>query len=373
MPIKVPDNLPAQATLEDEGVLLITERVAMRQDVRPLEIALLNLMPEKIKTEMQISRLLGATPLQIELTLMTTSSYAPKNTSAEHMLAFYQPWKDVRDRKFDGLIITGAPIETLPFQDVVYWRELTQIFDWSLSHVQETYNICWGGQAALHHFHGVPKHELAQKMFGVFSHHVRGGRDGLLRGFNDIIPVPVSRHTEVRREDLPEGLTVLLESDESGLCLVRGRCQAADLYVQSSGIRHRHLGGRIQPRRGRRRGDRSAGPLFPRRRPGPRPGQQLAGAWQPADRQLDQRPLPVDLVRTGKHPRTAPGAVKELVNNPIWTLGLVGNGVDWMRTNNSVVGLRPRVVFGFLTALCILLRYAIHNAVLKYGDSKYPP
>jgi homoserine O-succinyltransferase len=180
-------------------------------------------MPEKIKTETQISRLLGATPLQIELTLVTTSSYAPKNISAEHMLAFYQPWEEVRGRKFDGLIITGAPIETLPFQDVVYWRELTQILDWSQSHIQETYNICWAGQAALQHFHNVPKHLLPQKMFGVFPHRVRGGRDGLLRGFNDEISVPVSRHTEVRREDLPAegGLTVLLESDEAGLCLVR--------------------------------------------------------------------------------------------------------------------------------------------------------
>ncbi|NKB55851.1 MAG: homoserine O-succinyltransferase [Alphaproteobacteria bacterium] len=223
MPIKVPDNLPAQSVLENEGVLLITEGAAMRQDVRPLEIALLNLMPEKIKTETQISRLLGATPLQIELTLMTTSSYAPKNTSAEHMLAFYQPWEEVRDRKFDGLIVTGAPIETLPFEDVVYWRELTQIFDWSQSHVQETYNICWGAQAALHHFHGVPKYELPQKMFGVFPHTVLAGQDGLLRGFSDEIAVPVSRHTEVRREDLPSqaGLTVLLESDEAGLCLLR--------------------------------------------------------------------------------------------------------------------------------------------------------
>lgn len=223
MPIKVPDNLPAQVTLEDEGILLITEEAAVRQDVRPLEIALLNLMPEKIKTETQISRLLGATPLQIELTLLTTSSYAPKNTSAEHMLAFYQPWEDVRDRKFDGLIVTGAPIETLPFQDVVYWRELTQIFDWSLSHVQETYNICWGAQAALQHFYGVPKYELPQKIFGVFPHYARSGRDGLLRGFDDIIPVPVSRHTEVRSDDLPvlPGLEVLLESDESGLCLIR--------------------------------------------------------------------------------------------------------------------------------------------------------
>ncbi|MDP6344448.1 MAG: homoserine O-succinyltransferase [Alphaproteobacteria bacterium] len=223
MPIKVPDNLPAQATLETEGVRLITEEAAVRQDVRPLEIALLNLMPEKIKTETQIARLLGATPLQIQLTLVTTSSYAPRNTSAEHMLAFYRPWEDVRERKFDGLIITGAPVETLPFQDVAYWRELTRIFDWSQSHVQETFNICWAGQAALQHFHGVPKYELPEKLFGVFPHHVRGGRDGLLRGFNDETPVPVSRHTEVRRGDLPDvaGLSVLLESDETGLCLIR--------------------------------------------------------------------------------------------------------------------------------------------------------
>ncbi|MCS5605005.1 MAG: homoserine O-succinyltransferase [Alphaproteobacteria bacterium] len=223
MPIKVPDNLPAKATLEDEGVLLITEQVAVRQDVRPLEIALLNLMPEKIKTETQISRLLGATPLQIELTLVTTSTYAPKNTSAEHMLAFYRPWDEVRERKFDGLIITGAPIETLPFQEVAYWPELTQILDWSLSHVQETFDICWAGQAALQHFYGVPKYELPEKMFGVFPYNVIGGSDGLLRGFNDEIAVPVSRYTEVRREDLPDvpGLSVLLDSDEAGLCLIR--------------------------------------------------------------------------------------------------------------------------------------------------------
>ena len=139
------------------------------------------------------------------------------------MLAFYRPWEEVRERKFDGLIITGAPVETLPYQEVAYWPELTRIFDWSQSHVQETYNICWAGQAALQHFHGVPKYELPEKIFGVFPHHVQGGRDNLLRGFSDEIPVPVSRHTEVRREDLPDvpGLTVLLESDEAGLCLVR--------------------------------------------------------------------------------------------------------------------------------------------------------
>ena len=223
MPIKVPDNLPAKATLENEGVLLITEQVAVRQDVRPLEIALLNLMPEKIKTETQISRLLGATPLQIELTLVTTSTYAPKNTSAEHMLAFYRPWDEVRERKFDGLIITGAPIETLPFQEVAYWSELTQILDWSQSHVQETFDICWAGQAALQHFYGVPKYELPEKMIGVFPYNVIGGSDGLLRGFNDEIAVPVSRHTEVRREDLPDepGLSVFLDSDETGPCLIR--------------------------------------------------------------------------------------------------------------------------------------------------------
>ncbi len=223
MPIKVPDNLPAKATLEGEGVLMISERAAVRQDIRPLEIALLNLMPEKIKTETQIARLLGVTPLQIELTLVTTSSYAPRNTSAEHMLAFYRPWEEVRERKFDGLIITGAPVETLPYEDVAYWQELTRIFDWSQSHIQETYNICWAAQAALKHFHGVPKYQLPEKMFGVFPHHVRGGQDRLLRGFNDEIPIPVSRHTEVRREDLPDvpGLEVLLDSDEAGLCMIR--------------------------------------------------------------------------------------------------------------------------------------------------------
>lgn len=226
MPIKIPDNLPAQATLEQEGVLLITEQAAVRQDVRPLEIALLNLMPEKIKTETQIARLLGVTPLQIELTLISTSSYAPKNTSAEHMLAFYRPWDEMRDRKFDGLIITGAPVETFPYQDVAYWQELTEIFDWTQSHVQETFNICWAGQAALQHFYGVPKHNLTEKMFGVFPHRIHrfeGVQDSLLRGFNDEIPVPVSRHAEVRQEDLPPdaGLKVLLASEEAGLCLIR--------------------------------------------------------------------------------------------------------------------------------------------------------
>ena len=223
MPIKIPDNLPAQATLEDEGVLLITEQAAVRQDVRPLEIALLNLMPEKIKAETQIARLLGVTPLQIELTLISTSSYAPKNTSAEHMLAFYRPWNEVRDRRFDGLIITGAPVETLPYREVAYWQELTDIFDWTQSNVQETFNICWAGQAALQHFHNVPKYNLTEKLFGVFPHRFTDVQDSLLRGFNDEIAVPVSRHAEVRREDLPQdaGLSVLVESEEAGLCLIR--------------------------------------------------------------------------------------------------------------------------------------------------------
>ncbi len=223
MPIKVPDNLPAKATLEREGVLLITEGAAAHQDVRPLEIAVLNLMPQKIKTETQLARLLAATPLQVELTLITTASYAPKNTSAEHMLAFYRPWNEIRHRKFDGLLITGAPIETLPFEEVAYWAELTQIFDWTQTHVQETFNICWGAQAALRHFHGVPKYELAKKRFGVFPHRVVGGQDSLLRGFNDQVSIPISRHTENRRADLADipGLTVLLESDEAGLCMIR--------------------------------------------------------------------------------------------------------------------------------------------------------
>lgn len=222
MPIKIPDDLPARRTLENEGVVVIGEDDAIRQDIRPLRLAVLNLMPHKIRTETQLTRLIGATPLQVELTLLTTSSYTPTNTPQSHMLAFYKEWADVSREKFDGLIITGAPVEEMPFEDVDYWPELKDILDWSRENVTSAFNICWGGQAALYHYHGVPKYGLEQKMFGVFPHRVLNPSSVLMRGFNDQFMVPVSRYTENRREDVEgvRGLEILAESDESGICLI---------------------------------------------------------------------------------------------------------------------------------------------------------
>jgi homoserine O-succinyltransferase/O-acetyltransferase len=222
MPIKIPDNLPAFKTLTEEGVALIGAEDARRQDIRPIKIAILNLMPEKIPTETQLARVLGSTPLQVDLTLLQTSSYTPKNTSAEHMKTFYRSWQDVRDEKFDGLVITGAPVETLPFEDVLYWPELATIMDWSTSNVFSSFNICWGAQAALYHFHDVPKYDLAGKAFGTIWHKNLSPNHPLMRGFNDAFKVPVSRHTENHREDIEKvaGLEILAESDSSGLCLL---------------------------------------------------------------------------------------------------------------------------------------------------------
>ncbi len=225
MPIKIPDDLPARRTLEEEGVVVIGEHDAVRQDIRPLKLALLNLMPEKIKTETQIARVVGSSALQVEMTLLKTESYTPTHTSSEHMLAFYEPWTKVADRKFDGLIITGAPVEEMEFETVDYWRELTEIFDWARTNVFRSFNICWGGQAALYHFYGVPKHPLARKLSGVFSHRVTRPSAPLLRGFTEELAVPVSRYTETRRADLAKvpHLEILLESDEAGVCLVEDR------------------------------------------------------------------------------------------------------------------------------------------------------
>lgn len=222
MPIKIPDNLPARRILEQEGVLLIRENDAIRQDIRPIRIALLNLMPEKIKTETQLARVIGSTPLQVELTLLKTSSYTPTNTSAEHMLAFYKPWIDVAGQKFDGLVITGAPVEEIPFEDVDYWDELCSIFDWAQDNVSRTLNICWGAQAALYHHYGIAKHAMGKKLSGVFEHRIVTPHSVLLRGFADRFMVPVSRHTETLRREIEAvpGLDVLAESDAAGLCLI---------------------------------------------------------------------------------------------------------------------------------------------------------
>ena len=222
MPIRIPNDLPARRTLESEGVMVMTEASAARQDIRPLRIGLLNLMPNKIKTETQFARLIGATPLQVELTLVKITSHTPKNTSADHMLAFYEDWADVADQKFDGFIVTGAPVEQLDFEDVTYWNELAAIYAWTQTHVHSTFNICWGAQAALWHFHKVPKHALPSKRFGVYTHRNLKPNSPYLRGFSDDFSIPVSRWTENHRADLPgdKHLEILMESDEAGLCLI---------------------------------------------------------------------------------------------------------------------------------------------------------
>jgi homoserine O-succinyltransferase len=232
MPIRIPNELPARHILEKEGVNVMTEDSANRQDIRPLRFGLLNLMPNKIKTETQFARLMGASPLQVELSLIRMTNHTPKNTSQDHMLAFYDTWEDVRSQKFDGFIITGAPIEQMPFEDVTYWKELTAIFDWTQTNVQSTMNICWAAQAALHHFHGVEKHPLPSKAFGVFRHRNLKPASPYLRGFSDDFSMPVSRWTEVRKSDLPKnaGLEILMESDEMGLCLINDPAHRA-LYM----------------------------------------------------------------------------------------------------------------------------------------------
>lgn len=222
MPIKIPNDLPARLTLEKEGVMVMTEDTAHRQDIRALRIGLLNLMPNKIKTETQFARLIGATPLQVELSLIKITNHKSKNTPHDHMITFYRDWEKVRKEKFDGLIITGAPIELIEFEDVTYWDELQRIYDWTQTHVHSTFNICWGAQAALYHFHHVPKHTLAQKAFGIYRHKNLSPASPYLRGFSDDFSMPVSRWTENLKSELPKdkGLEVLMESDEAGLCFV---------------------------------------------------------------------------------------------------------------------------------------------------------
>lgn len=222
MPIKIPDDLPARATLEAEGVMVMREADAVRQDIRPLRIGLLNLMPNKIKTETQFARLLGATPLQVELTLVKMTSHVARNTPSEHIISFYRGWEDIRAEKFDGFIVTGAPVETMPFEEVTYWDELRRLFDWTQTNVHSCFNICWGAQAAVQHFYGMPKYQLPAKAFGVFRHRNLAPASPYLRGFSDDFSIPVSRWTEVRREDIPSdsGMTVLMESDEVGVCLL---------------------------------------------------------------------------------------------------------------------------------------------------------
>ncbi|WP_101068755.1 homoserine O-acetyltransferase MetA [Roseovarius salinarum] len=234
MPIKIPADLPAYDVLTREGVMVMSEDQAARQDIRPLRIGLLNLMPKKIQTENQFARLIGATPLQIDMHLIRMSEHRTRNTAAEHMESFYRPFCEVLEsgEKFDGLVITGAPIEHLDFEEVTYWDELTTVFEWTRTHVLSTFGVCWGGMAMINHFHSVQKHMLAEKAFGCFRHRNMAPASPYLRGFSDDCVIPVSRWTEMRREEILAAphLRILLDSDEVGPCLVEDEKHNA-LYI----------------------------------------------------------------------------------------------------------------------------------------------
>lgn len=232
MPVKIPATLPAAKILTEENIFVMDDTRAMMQDIRPLKIAILNLMPTKEITETQLLRLLGNTSLQIEITLLSMASHASANTSREYLDAFYRTFESVKDQKFDGLIITGAPVENMPFEEVDYWQELVRIMDWSHSHVYSTLNICWGSQAALYHQFGIGKHKLDEKVFGIFEHRVLNQHHKLVRGFDESFRAPHSRHTTIHKEDIlqiPE-LEILAESDEAGVFLVASR-DGRSVYV----------------------------------------------------------------------------------------------------------------------------------------------
>lgn len=224
MPIKLPADLPAFDVLKREGVMVMADDDASRQDIRPLRIGLLNLMPKKIQTENQFARLIGATPLQIELSLIRMSEHQTRNTAAEHMTSFYRPFDEVKASgdKFDGLLITGAPIEHLPFDEVTYWQELKEVFEWTQTHVHSTFGVCWGGMAMINHFHGIKKHPLTAKAFGCFRHQNLAPTSPYLRGFSDDCVIPVSRWTEIKQAEVDAipSLTTLLGNDDFGPCLI---------------------------------------------------------------------------------------------------------------------------------------------------------
>ena len=225
MPIRIPNDLPAAEVLQQENIFVMTHNRAVTQDIRPLEIVVLNLMPTKIVTETQLTRLLGNTPLQVHLELMHTSSHRSKNVSQEHLLTFYKTFDELKDRKFDGMVITGAPVEKMNFEDVDYWEELCRIMEWSKTHVHSTFHICWGAQAGLYYHYGINKKPLPEKLFGVFPHKADYKRSILLRGFDDTFYVPHSRHTTVDREDIEKvpGLKILASSEEAGVYAVMNK------------------------------------------------------------------------------------------------------------------------------------------------------
>lgn len=225
MPIKIPDNLPAAQTLENENIFFMLEDRAYHQDIRPLDILILNLMPKKIVTETQILRLIGNSPLQVNPTFIHTETHASQNTSKEHLITFYKTFDDVKGENFDGMIITGAPVETMEFEDVDYWDELCKIFEWTNTNVTSTIHICWGAQAGLYYHYGIKKYELSEKLFGVFKHTVTKEHIKLTRGFDDMFYAPHSRHTTVKKEDIEKNpnLEILAESDEAGVYIVSNK------------------------------------------------------------------------------------------------------------------------------------------------------
>ena len=236
MPIRIPNDLPAADVLQQENIFVMNQNRAGSQDIRPLEIVLLNLMPTKVVTETQLSRLLGNTPLQVNLSLMHTTSHQSKNTPQDHLLSFYKDFDELKHRKFDGMVITGAPVEQLPFEEVDYWQELCQIMQWSKTNVHSTLHICWGAQAGLYYHYGIPKHDLDKKLFGVFPHQADYKRAILLRGFDDTFYAPHSRHTTVLREDIekcPE-LRILASSREAGVYAVMTK-HGKQIFVMGHG------------------------------------------------------------------------------------------------------------------------------------------
>ena len=228
MPIKIPDHLPAVEVLHQENIFVMPQGRAVTQDIRPLQILLVNLMPKKIQTEVQFSRLLGNTSLQIELELVAPRTHVPQNTPPEHLQAFYKGFDEVRHRNFDGCIITGAPVEHLPFEEVDYWQELCEIMEWTKKHVHSTFHICWGAQAGLYYHYGIPKYALAEKLFGVYPHQVEYRNSILFRGFDDTFLVPHSRHTTLHREDVEavQELQILASSPRAGVYVVYAKSRS---------------------------------------------------------------------------------------------------------------------------------------------------
>ncbi|MET3898682.1 homoserine O-succinyltransferase [Devosia sp. UYZn731] len=229
MPIRIPDDLPARKTLEAEGVNVMDSTRAARQDIRPLHVGLLNLMPNKERTETQFARLIGSTPLQIELTLVRVSDHQSKNTPEDYLKTFYKTWEEVRTQKFDGFIVTGAPVANMPFEEVRYWPEMLEIMDWTKTNVHQAMFICWGAQAALHHFHGAQRYRMAEKAFGVFRHQVTNPLSPFLRGFSDSPMIPVSRYNDIDKSTLGANLEVLIDNAEIGVCML-GDLQRRAIY-----------------------------------------------------------------------------------------------------------------------------------------------